>query len=185
MASTSDLSTIQNAFPRSTVWDSETQQIVDGIRARIYRQPPSTISQIQASSRRPRPIPEGFYVVSDAVPLPQEDDVRKLFSHALQSLGSFSEHRTDITPVLLEWVGIKQAPYDTSSIISSPRETLCQLKRDCRTDTTVFHVHGGNLLFVLAVMLEASLTTLAKVVLPPIGRSPPSLLNSPGHRLCR
>ena len=145
MISEQDLTRIKATWPRSPVWDTDTQKAIDTVRASIYREPPATISQIQQASIRARDVPAGFYCVRDEIPVPPEDHTQKLFFEAVNRLAPFGDDAPNAMPVPLEWVGVKKTSIDVSSHLPVPTR-LAKLKQDTANDMTVFHVHGGNLL---------------------------------------
>ena len=135
-------------FPRSKVWDETTQQIVDTIRMAIHRQPAPTISQIQKDSLKSRPLGSAFHVVQDTLPAPAEDEARRVFFQAIQDLGRIEHPYFPATNIGLEWVSKRRSKgWEGTDTISKARDALDTLSVDVTSKTTIFHIHGGGMLY--------------------------------------
>lgn len=57
-------------FPRSKVWDPQTREVVDAVRAYIHREPQPTISKIQRDSVKGKPLADTFHCFQGLLPIP-------------------------------------------------------------------------------------------------------------------
>lgn len=125
-------------FPRSKVWDERTQQLVDGIRTFIHRDPPPTISHIQHMSMKARPLKGAFTSLRDVIQAPPEDDVRQLLFNAITELGD-----ADYEPPLLAHVPVEWTLNDTSPVTPEKPVSFTSQSRMQDSGLTILHVHGG------------------------------------------
>ena len=128
-------------FPRSTVWDKQTQRAVDGVRAFMHREPPPTISHIQNESVKARLLKGPFQATQEALPAPPEDDVKLLLFRVIAELGEAEYERPELASVPVEW--IINSP--STRPAERPESTDSWVKSDS-DDLTILHAHGGAFL---------------------------------------
>ena len=137
------------SFPRSRVWDQTTQKKIDAVRAFIHRHPQPTISHIQNESVQERPLEGPFRLLTDILPAPVEDDIRKALFRTINDLGDIEYEEPALAPVPVEWVSKKICGHeDTSARSPDKRSNLALLTEDCANDLVILHVHGGAFLYV-------------------------------------
>ncbi len=131
-------------FPRSKVWDEATQRDIDTVRAYIHRHPQPTISDIQNESARERSLKGSFHLVRDVLAAPTEDDIRQVLFSTIDDLGEAVYEPPELAPVPVEWVGSEVgAVVDTFAASPNKSRDLEYLTKDCITNLTILHVHGG------------------------------------------
>ena len=143
-----DSNRIARCFPRSTVWDKETQQAVDGVRAYIHRRPQPTISKLQEDSRKARTPKESSHYCEDTFQSPPEDEARQAFFKAVDSLGQIKYKRPPMANVPVEWVfeGNSVTRNHASVVAKIGSTDWDSLSKRSSSDGTIFHLHGGGLL---------------------------------------
>ena len=142
--SEADFKRVLKLFPRSPIWDKQTQRIVDMIRAFVHRNPPPTISFIQQSSLKAGTFRGDFHIVQEEIEAPSEDDARRAFFQAIQDMGRIDHEHPATVPITLEWVGKRKSKSHKEK--EEVRESLMRLYEDAETDLTILHVHGGGFL---------------------------------------
>ncbi|KAI4096957.1 MAG: hypothetical protein LQ344_000760 [Seirophora lacunosa] len=135
-------------FPRSKVWDPQTQEIVDALRAYIHREPQSTISKIQRDSVKAKPLADTFHCFQDLLPIPG-DHVQHLLLGTIDGVKNLDYERPLLAPVTVEWVAQK-APSTSGSDAS---EQCIFLATDTRSTPTILHVHAEAFLYVYDLLL--------------------------------
>lgn len=129
-------------FPRSNLWDSRTQKIVDGLRAYIHREPQPTITKIQQDSIKGRPLSDDFHCFQETFPEP-DNEVNNLLLHTIDAVKKIDYEIPNLAPVTVEWVS-KRAPTRAKCRVLSPISQQWEsMAKDAKTNLTILHVHGG------------------------------------------
>lgn len=118
---------ILGQFPRSKIWDKDTQKAVDAMRLYLHRRPQPTITYIQENSRQGRPVKVVFPTVQDTILPPGEDDIRKLLFRCIKEMGDINYEQPKLAPVPVEWITSESS----ANGVHKP---------------VIFHVHGGAFL---------------------------------------
>ncbi|KAL8937992.1 MAG: hypothetical protein Q9216_004135 [Gyalolechia sp. 2 TL-2023] len=129
-------------FPKSKLWNPETQKTVDGLRAYIHREPQPTISKIQQDSIKGRPLSDDFHCFQDVLPEPG-DDVQNLLLQTIDDVQKIEYQRPVLAPVTVEWVGKRGRQGAQSETVSRDILPWASLSEDTKTNLTILHVHGG------------------------------------------
>ena len=134
---------ISAQFPRSQVWDGETQKLVDSVRSVIHSKPPPTILQLQNYSLRSRPLGNEFCVTYQKLPVPPQDEAKRALFRAIQALGKIEHEDAPVAEVGLEWVSMRE------NYSSQSAEAAKVDPHSVETKITVLHIHGGGMLYGL------------------------------------
>ncbi|KAL9604217.1 MAG: hypothetical protein Q9219_000615 [cf. Caloplaca sp. 3 TL-2023] len=129
-------------FPRSRIWDPQTQRTVDALRAYIHREPQPSISKIQQDSVKGRPLGNAFHCFQDVLPQPG-DDVKDLLLQSIDEVKMIKYQIPDLAPVTIEWVGKRQCHEVHSDAKSLDNRQWTSLAQDTTSNLTILHVHGG------------------------------------------
>lgn len=132
---------MMHRFPRSKVWDKQTQQTVDRLRAFMHREPQPTISHIQNESVKGRPLKDPFLATRDVLQAPPEDDVRQLLFEVIAQLGEAEYEKPDVANVPVEWI-VRSPTADGAR----QRDSTTSPSQENDTGLTILHVHGGAFL---------------------------------------
>ena len=138
-----------NRFPRSGIWDEKTQQIVDGLRAFMHREPQPTISHIQNESIKARPLKGSLMATRDILRAPPEDDVRQLLFEAIMELGDAEYEAPNLAHVPVEWI-VKSS----AAIAPGHQVGLTSSLHEKDSGIIILHVHGGAFLYVFTPHLH-------------------------------